>query len=103
MKLNFIPEESEFLPLAGIHACARTHTHKRGVNPTEQPPRGTSTGKTNAGGAVTFKPRKVLNEKMFYYSVLKSSRGKLQEYVLNNWGFYSKNSKEFCPDLNNTI
>jgi len=24
---------------------------------------------------------------------LKSSRGKLQEYVLKNWGFYLKNSK----------
>jgi len=32
------------------------------------------------------------NEKILYYSVLKSSRDKLQEYV-KNWGFYLKNSK----------
>jgi len=37
--------------------------------------------------------QKVFNEKIFYYSVLKSSRGKLQEYVMKNREFHLKNSK----------
>ena len=36
---------------------------------------------------------KVLNENKLNYNVLESSRGKLQEYVMKNKGFYLKNSK----------
>jgi len=35
--------------------------------------------------------RKVLNEKILYYSVLKSFRDKLQEYVQENIGFHLRN------------
>jgi len=45
--------------------------------------------------------RKVLNEKIFYYSVLESSWGNLQEYVIKNRGFRLKNSKWPCPDFDN--
>jgi len=41
------------------------------------------------GGAVTCNliTRKVFNEKILYYNILRNSRGKLQEYVLKNGGF----------------
>jgi len=102
MKLNFIlPKKSTDLA-TGWHTHARAHTHKKCKYN-----RATFTwytfDNTNAG-SVTFKPyitRKVLNEKILYYSVLKSSRGKLQKYILKNWGFHLKNSKWSCPDLNN--
>jgi len=41
--------------------------------------------------------RKVLNEKIFYYSVLKSSRNKLQEYVMKNGGIPFKKFKVTLP------
>jgi len=36
--------------------------------------------------------RKVLNEKILYYSILESSRGKLQKCVIKNEKFHLKNS-----------
>jgi len=71
------------------------NTHTRGVNPTEQPPRSTS--------SVTLMPailwvsnliiQKVLGEKMFIYSVLESSRDKLQDYAEIYRVFHLRNSK----------
>jgi len=55
-----------------------THTHTKEVNPTLQPPRSGITQKIN---------EMKLNKKILYYSVLKSSWDKLQEYVLKNGGF----------------
>jgi len=47
--------------------------------------------------------RKVLKRKIFYYSVLESFRGKLQEYAIKNGGFCIKNSKYFLCDLDGAI
>jgi len=47
--------------------------------------------------------RKVLKKKIFYYSVLESSRDKLQKYAIKNWGFRLKNSKYFLCDLDGAI
>jgi len=41
--------------------------------------------------AINCNIREVLNEKIFYYNVLESSRGKLQEYVMKNGGFRLRN------------
>jgi len=47
-------------------------------------------GNVNAGSVVlaSLITRKVLNEKIFHYSVLESSQSKLQEHVMKNGGFY---------------
>ena len=42
---------------------------------------------------------KVPNEKILNYSVLESSRGKLQEYAMKNGGFHLKNSRWPCFDI----
>jgi len=47
--------------------------------------------------------RKVLKRIIFYYSVLESSRGKLQEYVIKNGGFRLKNSNYFLCDFDGAI
>jgi len=70
------------LPLAGARARAytHTHTHTQGVHKRCKSDWTTSTWYTldnaNAGSAITFKSitRKVFNEKILYYSVLKNSR-----------------------------
>jgi len=77
------------------HTHTHIHTHTQKKCKSDQ---ATSTWYTlcnaNAGGAVTCKPyNSKNNEKIFYYSILKSSRGKLQEYVSKNGGFHLKNSK----------
>jgi len=75
------------------HTHTHTHTHKRGVNPTGQPSRGTPwvmlmSAVLQLASVIT---RKVLNEKIFYYSVLESSRDNLQAYAMKNKGFHLKN------------
>jgi len=54
-------------------------------------------GNINAGSTGTFSliTRKVLNNKKYYYSVLKSFRGKLQGYAMKNRGLRAKNLKTF--------
>jgi len=73
-----------------MYTHTRAHIHIRGANPTGQLPRGYTLDNANAGGAVTYNSslitRKVLNEKIFYCSVLESSWGNLQEYVMKNGG-----------------
>jgi len=39
----------------------------------------------------SFIIREVRNEKIFYYSVLESSRDKLQEYAMKNGDFHLRN------------
>jgi len=43
----------------------------------------------------------MLNKKIFYYSVLESSQGNLQGYVMKNGEFHLKNSKWLCSDFDN--
>ena len=51
-------------------------------------------GNVNDGDTITFNPHntKSIKKKIFYYNILKSSRGKLQEYVTKNRGFHLKKS-----------
>jgi len=47
--------------------------------------------------------QKVLEEKIFCYSVLESSQDKLQEYAIKNWGFHLQNLRWPLRDLDNTL
>jgi len=47
--------------------------------------------------------QKVLEGKIFYYSVLESSRDKLQEYVIKNRGFCLRNWRWPSRDLQMTL
>jgi len=51
----------------------------------------------NAVGAASLITRKVLNEKILYYNILKSSRSKLQEYALKKGVLYFKKFKVTLP------